>query len=525
MQALRYHRFSDKGQSHGSIERQNIITSHWCSNNSIEIVGTFNDDGYSAKSFDRPDIKKLFSFIKEQKSKIDYLIVAELTRFSRQLGDAINMVTQIQKDYGIQIVSSGRNSIYDVNDPTSFFMMSIEFTLGNTDNLQRENNINGGIYTAKKEGRYIGSTAPFGYEKTGIGKNRKLEIKEDTANVIRYIFAQFIAGMPIMQIGKTIRQNGFPKMGHSIVREILINPIYNAKQQVKPWKDKPGGLYPVNVTPIIDDFTWAKVQQLINSKKKHQRTSVLSDDLPLRGVVKCHCGCPLTGAPSTGGGGQQYWYYKCNIKSAHNNISAIKAHDQLQQVLELMSLPTYMVDAIRDQSKKMMAEAQLEKKASLNSLKAQMKQVEDDMQSLEEKYIRNIIQDETYRKWSHQLMNKRQYAKSQIYDINNSNDKMQSLLEANIHRLSDMRFVFNAAETLDKQNLIRIMFDNSLYYQEKSYRTNNIMSIFSHNLQIMSEKGLLFVHKKPDFLGEIRSGGAHPNTFEQITLLLKLIRA
>ena len=97
-------------------------------------------------------------------------MVAELTRFSRELGDAINMVTKIQKQHGIQIVSSGRNSIYDVKDATSFFMMSIEFTLGNTDNIQRESNINGGIYTAKKEGRYIGSRPPYGYKKTGEGK-------------------------------------------------------------------------------------------------------------------------------------------------------------------------------------------------------------------------------------------------------------------------------------------------------------------------------------------------------------------
>src|SRR5687768_9818634 len=117
--AIRYLRFSSDGQSNSSIERQDAITSSWLKYNSTSVSDTFIDEGYSAKNFDRPDVKQLFEFIKKN-SGIDYLVVAELTRFSREAGDAITMVKNIQKKYGIKIVSAGRGVIYDCYDHHSF---------------------------------------------------------------------------------------------------------------------------------------------------------------------------------------------------------------------------------------------------------------------------------------------------------------------------------------------------------------------------------------------------------------------
>ena len=74
--AIRYLRFSKDGQSNHSIDRQDMVTSFWSKNAEVEITDTFIDEGYSATNFDRPDIKKLFEFIKKNSRNIDYLIVS-----------------------------------------------------------------------------------------------------------------------------------------------------------------------------------------------------------------------------------------------------------------------------------------------------------------------------------------------------------------------------------------------------------------------------------------------------------------
>lgn len=506
---FRYHRFSNKDQSNGSIERQDLITAYWCKNNNVVVQDTFNDDGFSAKTFDRPDIKKLFAFINQNAKhrRIDYLIVAELSRFSRDLGEAVTMIKKIQMQLGIRIVSASRNMIYDVQDPTSFFMMSIEFTLGNTENLKRESDINGGIYTAKtKGGRFIGSKAPFGYKKEGQDKNRNLVIDEEQSTIVRYVFDSYLKGIPFNQIYQNIRKQGYPYTGNSKVQNILTNPIYIAHQNVKSYKEHPGGLFPANFEPIIDQLTWNQVQHAL---KRTARPGIsINSEIPLRGVLHCHCGRLLTGAPSRGKMGNYYYYYKCATSSKHNNISATFAHKQLDEAFKYMSLSPDAVEDIRDESLKEMEIEVKEGKKRLGKIQADLAQVEQKIHSLEEKWINNQVSFETYNRWFTDYRNQRSSLSLQIDNLSKADNEIFSLLDKNLYSLTDMSFVYQSFDTEGKQELIRKVFDNRLYYKEKVYRTPHLMEIFHHNILILKQKQLLVLDEKRDFLAKVPLGGA-----------------
>ena len=121
-----------------------------------------------------------------------------------------------------------------------------------------------------------------------------------------------------------MKELGFPATGKSAIKDVLANPIYSGQQHVKPWKELPGGIFPANHEAIIDMITWNQVQEKLKGKPKTKIS--VSDEMPLRGVLHCHCRKLLTGAPSRGRHGNYFYYYKCQT-SSHNNISAIKAHD------------------------------------------------------------------------------------------------------------------------------------------------------------------------------------------------------
>lgn len=517
---IRYLRFSSDGQSQHSIERQDFTTNHWMQYNKVSIVDTFTDEGYTARNFDRPDIKALFEFIKKNFRGIDYMVVAELTRFSREAGDAINMVKKIQMQYGIRIVSAGRGAIYDCLDHNSFFMMGLEFLLGNSENIKRTNDINGGIYTAKAvKGKWIqGGAAPFGYTKQGTGDDRRLVINEDQAVIIRYIFNAYLANTPVYIIRERIKDKGFTKTGNGAIQDILNNPLYAGYQHVKAYKDQPGGLHEIkNSEPIIDVDQWNKAQALLKSPEKPRVT--VEDDIPLRGVLHCHCHKLLTGAASRGRHGKYYYYYKCQT-SSHNNVSATFAHNQLNEALKYLSLPDRIAIAIKHNSEKLLNERMIETRKLLQKRKSEFDQVMEQIQSVESKFINDKINSETYHRWHSDLSTKRITVRAEIEKLSKDENNAYFLLSENLMRLTDLHGVYHDAATVQKQQLLRMVFDNGLYYKDRVYRTPFLMPVFQHNSLILKQKQLLVL----DSTGEgIRSGGGQQPSIEPLLDLLSLV--
>jgi hypothetical protein len=66
--------------------------------------------------------------------------------------------------------------------------------------------------------------------------------------------------------------------------------------------------------------------------------------------------------------------------------------------------------------------------------------------------------------------------------------------------LTDMHHIFDTCKATQKQELVRTVFDNSLYYENKVYRTPYLIPEFGHNELIMREKNLRIWEKKGEIL-------------------------
>ena len=492
--AIRYLRFSDRNQSNGSIERQELYTSQWIRNNDIELVDTFIDRGFSAKTFDRPDFKKLQEFIGKHHKKVNYLIVDQLDRFSRNASEALAYVKKLQQAYSIQIVSVTEGITFDYDTPGSFFRAGLQLLLAEEDNINRSIKVRGGIYTAKaKEGRYIYKNPPFGYYKVGERKDRRLVINESEASVVRFIYDAYLRGVPLYIIAEQAKERGLKRSGNVAIQRILSYPLYAGMQYVEPFKDYPGGLFPAQHEPIVDLATWEQVQRKL--KKPEKEKVVVSDEMPLRGVLRCYCGKLLTGAPSRGKLGKYYYYYKCN-KTTHLNLSAIKAHDQLRQVFGLRSLPDKSIRIIRKNADLIFENKMAEDKKLLAAKKRELEVEEAKLFSIEEKWITNNITQDTYERWFSSINNNKLALKASIERLSGDQNRAYKILQRNLDKLSDLEFVFNNTTALEKQELVNLGFERNLYYQDGVYRTPTMIDLLAHNTHIMREKGLLIYEKK-----------------------------
>lgn len=503
--AIRYLRFSQLGQSNGSIERQELYTDQWIKFNDIELVDTFIDRGKSARTFDRPDFIKLQEFISKHYKTVDYLLVDQLDRFSRDAGEAMSLVKKLQRKYNIQVVSVTEGITFDYDTPGSFFRAGLQLLLAEEDNINRSIKVKGGLYTAKaKEGRFVFKNPPFGYRKQGERKDRRLIVEETEAKIVRFIYDAYLREVPLYKIKEKAYELGFDRKGSMAVERVLVNPVYAGLLKVEPYKEYPGGLFPAIHEPVVDITTWQMVQSKM--KKPEKVRTVVDDEIPLRGVLKCHCGNPLSGAPSRGKSGKYFYYYKCRF-SKHNNISAAKAHTQLLGACELMSLPDAKVRDIRNGCK---ASVETEMKANRQKVvdkKHELEDAQEKMFSVEEKWIKNEITRDTYDRWystyNHTILN----LKGAIERLSNDQGRAFEILEKNLSLLGDMKYVYTQADTMQKREFISMVFDNNLYYQEGIYRTPTMMDMFTHNSLQMKEKGYLIYEKKRDDFSIIPSSG------------------
>jgi site-specific DNA recombinase len=519
--AITYLRISKEKQSNFSLEAQEMYTKGWCDRHEVEIAGTFIDDGYTAQNFDRPDFQKLEQFIKQYHRTVDYLVVNSFDRFSRDAGEALSKIKQLQNKFSINVVSVVEGVTFDRNDPGSFFYTGLLLLKGEDELIRHKYRVNMGIYTAKKKfGRYLGA-APWGYINFKDGEGRP-QIKPDPekAEVIRFIFKHFLLGVPAYIIRDDVKAMcGKFIASNSAIQRILTNPAYAGYLHVKPVRDLPGGIVDGSWEPIIDRPTWHMVQEKI---KGGSQKIIIDDQLPLRGVLKCHCGKPLTGAPSKGKSGKWFYYYKC-VKP-HNNLSARKAHDQLGEALSLLSLPANLVVGINRWAEQTM-EARLKENTKLLEAKSrELNQLDKQTHSLEEKYIADKIQHETYFRWHTEFNQKRVDLRYQMDKLSQDQNQAWLLLRSELSKLTDMKGVWDKAGTIQKQSLVSQVFDKQLYYREGVYRTPYIMPIFLRNTLILKEKNLLIYEKSEGFSMEIPSGGAGGIVIEHLTSLLGLIR-
>jgi len=504
--AIRYLRFSQLGQSNGSIERQEMYTDQWLKFNKVELVDSFIDRGKSAKTFDRPDFIKLQEFISKHYKSVDYLLVDQLDRFSRDAGEAMSMVKMLQRKYSIQVVSVTEGITFDYETPGSFFRAGLQLLLAEEDNINRSIKIKGGLYTARaKEGRYIATRPPYGYVKQGEKKERKLFIEEDEAKVVKFMYDAYLQGMPLYKIKEKAYELGFKTKGNTVIERILANPVYAGMLKVQGYKEYPGGIFPAIHEPIIDITTWQMVQ---NKMKKPEKTrTVIDDEIPLRGILKCHCGNPLTGAPSRGKSGKYFYYYKCK-SSKHNNISAIKAHDQFLGACELMSLPQQRIREIREGSSIALEQDMKANKQKVIEKRHLLEDTQAKMFSLEEKWIKNEITRDTYDRWYSTYNNTIQTLKGAIDRLGQNQGRAFTILEKNLEMLTDIKYVYLKADIMQKREFVNLVFDSNLYYQEGIYRTPTMMNVFSHNSLLMKDKGYLIYEKKRDDFAIIPPSGA-----------------
>lgn len=207
--------------------QKNRIVSY-CHAQGWELYDFYQDDGWSGKNLDRPAMQRLLLHAKSQ--KFDNVVVIKLDRLSRRQKDVLYLLEDVFEPNKI-----GFKSVTEPFDTTTPFGKAAIGMMAVFAQLERETIVER-IKIAKKEaarqGRYMGGLLCYGY--TYNPSIKKVQIDEDKANIIRFIFNEYLScGHGYQYIADLLNEKKIPPPGNSpsgwirsAVSVILHNPFY-----------------------------------------------------------------------------------------------------------------------------------------------------------------------------------------------------------------------------------------------------------------------------------------------------------
>lgn len=180
----------------------------------------YDDGGYSGGNMKRPALQELFADI--QAGQIDMIVVYKIDRLTRSLIDFSKMVDLFDK-HNCSFVSVTQN--FNTSDSMGRLTLNMLLSFAQFEREIGSERVRDKQAASKKKGMWTGGVIPFGYQTV----NKKLEIKPDEAEAVRFMFEMYVKYKSAMAVCKLLTESGYKSFRRDAVKRMLKNPLYMGK--------------------------------------------------------------------------------------------------------------------------------------------------------------------------------------------------------------------------------------------------------------------------------------------------------
>ena len=327
----------------GSIQTQKAILTQYCQEHHMEIVDCYCDDGWSGTNFDRPAFQRMIGDI--EAGRVNTVIVRDLSRFGREYAQMGLYIEHYFEEKGVRFLSLAEN--IDSSQGLNNLVLPFTNVINSLYARQASEKTKAAHRARAKNGMFLGSRAPYGYQKDPNDRHH-LIVDPEAAEVVKEIFRMFADGIGYVRMTKILRernilnpqayfnQNNPDYYKHSdywrkpfdwhatSVRAILNNPVYLGKLTFGKTKTK--GFFdkrrvPTEESdwivvehthePLVSQELWDTVHQMMKARRRENGSGHVQ---PFAGLVKCAgCGSSLNASYDKKKGkytGFSCWVYK-----------------------------------------------------------------------------------------------------------------------------------------------------------------------------------------------------------------------
>ncbi|NGF55351.1 recombinase family protein [Parapedobacter sp. SGR-10] len=473
---------ADKGYSQRDQEER---LKRFCSTNKIT-VGQIIYEDHSAKTFNRPEWIKLLNNLKKKSSKTTLILFTKWDRFSRNAGDAYQMISTLNK---LGVEPQAVEQPLDLAIPENKMMLAIYLAAPEVENDRRALNTFYGMRRARKEGRLMGK-APFGYINRSKEDGRKyVALKEPQASAMRWAFNEIAKGVfAADQVRQKMNAQSPTKLSRSAFHVAIRNPLYYGKIFIAKFQDEEAHLVQGQHEPLISEELFHKVQLILDGNKRVERpnTKILSDkNLPLRGFLTCpKCGRNLTGSASKGRTNRYYYYHciaSCGFREQAGNANAIFENGLLQFELN-DGIKNILKKLLLDNYKKFVQSPMNEKKR----ISEEIDRLNARLSVARNKLLSETIDDEEYLDIKRECKEKIERLEEQLSKdgLNTKKTNIDKTLDKALQHIQNIPKLYREGGIQTKRAIIGSIFPEKLEFDGKTYRTARMNVIANHIFQL-----------------------------------------
>jgi len=294
---------SSSDQLH-SYERQvEVYTKEITSNPNWELVDIFADEGLSGTdATTRPEFMRMIRMC--ERHEIDLILTKSLSRFARHHQQTLEYVRKLKLlGVGIKFEKEGINTLM-IGDE---LLLTIFAAIAQEESKTISLNLRHSIHKRMELGEFVDNNAPYGYRLV----DKKLEVYEPEAQVVRDIFQMYLNGMSIHEIANHLSDNGVDtkcggrRWSGNNIAYMLSNERYIGDCLYQKFYRDTSGPYKQYVNygqedqyyatdthpPIIDKDVFEKVQVLRQQRKERFCKTPEKNTYPLSSRIRCaECG-------------------------------------------------------------------------------------------------------------------------------------------------------------------------------------------------------------------------------------------
>ena len=263
----------DREESDSIANQRDMLAEFAAAQDDLAAPAFYTDDGYTGTDFDRPGFRRMMDDLRA--GTVNCVIVKDLSRFGRNYVGVGEYLEQVFPLLDVRFISVN-DRVDSFLDPRSVNNLVVPFKNIINDEYCRDisNKVRASLDLKRRQGKFIGSFASYGYRKDPADHSRVL-VDGQAAAVVRDIFDWFVGGMSVLGIAKRLNEMGVP------------NPsVYKRRQGMNyrhPASDRLDGLWPdSSVRRILRNrlYTGTMVQgkNRIKSYKLHVSEAVPEAD-------------------------------------------------------------------------------------------------------------------------------------------------------------------------------------------------------------------------------------------------------
>ena len=409
---LRLSREDERLGESGSISNQRDLLLNYIKDNNLLFVEEYVDDGVSGTTFDRAGFNRMIKDCEDK--KINMIITKDTSRLGRDHIEFGKYVEKYFPEHNIRYVAVNDGIDTGVNSSANDMLV---FKSAFNDMYVKDisNKLRSSLYIKKKNGKFVGNYAPYGYSKD-INDKHKLVVDEEAAIIVRGIFKMFVNGESLYKICEVLTNEKIPtpsmhknmNIGQKnyhygvwstrTVNDILKNPTYignlaqcrqkkiNYKSKKRVHNKKDDWIISVGAVPsIIDNETFELAQVMFKSNKNRGKGNEITNNLLLRGLIYCkECSHTIGFRVSKGktkSGEVIRIYGNCNYWSKRKKQNVCTPHSVKYETIENIVLKD-----LRDMCKEYLNVKRLNDIAkNSNALEKKKKSLENDILKLDNK--------------------------------------------------------------------------------------------------------------------------------------------